>query len=245
MKKSLIIIFLLVLISAANLTISQDTNIAKYLPLKVGNTWIYYFQGYYQFYGFQSGYNKYKITGTQNVNGKIFYSFQSVTVMVTGTLGCDCSELSQFYGTRLDSTTGVISINNNCAGNVLLLYDSLKAKLRDTSHTCRSSYPFDRIACVDTNITGIFNNSYSTKYFVYQAQEGGEARRYAKALGIIYYDRGIMQGTCHSDLKGCVINGVVYGDTSMIVGIIPVSTETPKSLIFTKTIPIRSIRLQK
>ena len=31
----------------------------------------------------------------------------------------------------------------------------------------------------------------------------------------------------HDTLKGCIINGVVYGDTSIIVGINQISTEIP------------------
>jgi len=215
---------------------SQPVDFFKLLPLSVGNTWVYYYQGNYQFYGFQTGLVRYTITGTQVVNGKTYFNFQSVTVNITGTLGCSCSEF-QTYGSRIDSSTGVVYVNIPCSVNGLICYDSLKSRLADTSHICYYDPLFDRIVCADTNITPIFSSSHRSKYFQFQALEGGESRRYADNLGIIYYSQGVMQGNCSSNLVGCVINGIVYGDTSLIVGISQLSNKVPESFSLSQNYP--------
>src|SRR5689334_17660803 len=103
MKKLLLLIFIaLVLAGDIHLTHSWDSTAAKYLPLQVGNTWVY--RGSARA-GFMEGrsYQTYKITGVADSLGKRYYVIQSRVVMISGTLSAGVWQLGDRI--RIDSTT--------------------------------------------------------------------------------------------------------------------------------------------
>ena len=69
MKKILVIILSIFI---TRFLLSQDTNTLKYLPLKVGNIWVYNSVYTYPF-STGSSYNKFKITGVVSINNKTYF----------------------------------------------------------------------------------------------------------------------------------------------------------------------------
>jgi hypothetical protein len=72
----------------------------------------------------------------------------------------------------------------------------------------------------------IFNTNIKSKYFLHDGLMWGNAR-YAKNIGLTYQCTG-EPPPCSDfyDLKGCVVNGVVYGDTAM-TSVKIISSEIP------------------
>jgi hypothetical protein len=67
-----------------------------------------------------------------------------------------------------------------------------------------------------------------TKSFNASLFESGYGRAFAKGIGLI--SAGMTYVFCNqngSTLIGCVLDGVLYGDTSMLVGITQISSEVP------------------
>jgi hypothetical protein len=91
--------------------------------------------------------------------------------------------------------------------------------------------------CTDTiNVTLFGNLCKSKKFFIFNF-ELGNSRRYVKNFGIDTTYTWMGSTTCFKNLKGCIINGILYGDTSFITGIKHVSTEIPKSYYLSQNYP--------
>ena len=65
----------------------------------------------------------------------------------------------------------------------------------------------------------------------------GTFRRYVKGFGLATsHQNGSYSTSCTYSLAGCVLNGVVYGDTT-ITGIHPISSVVPKEYILCQNYP--------
>ncbi len=216
-----------------NMFFSQDTAIVKFLPLKVGNVWVYNWtaSGGWP----NNGKVSVKITGTFNANGHIYYNFEQ-----TGT-PCACAQptyspfLIQLNNPfRIDSITGNIFYKStNCGWHFgEQLFDSLKLiPFNIVNNACFW------IACYDTNNVTVFGNTYASKYVGMPIMTYGTFRRYAKGFGLVSsHQNGSYGSTCDYSLSGCVLNGVVYGDTT-ITEIFPVSQEVPTQFSLSQNYP--------
>jgi hypothetical protein len=91
--------------------------------------------------------------------------------------------------------------------------------------------------CDDTANFNIFNlnlksrSFYWTNYF-----EGGDRHRLALGIGKVRIDQYGAQFQMGHTLKGCLINGVLYGDTSL-VGINQISSEIPGKFSLSQNYP--------
>jgi hypothetical protein len=169
----------------------------NYFPLKVGNSWTYRWEDSF----FQFGYNKYTVTGDTIVNGYRYYKMFSN----------DIGNVVKLVA--LDSLTGNLywysssAQCNSSAGR--LLRDSLAARLNNPYSSCIPTIN----RCNDTSDTFVFGIPTKSKRFEIDGLVN-EQETYAKGFGLIR--TVICEGTCNvSDLQGCVIDGVVYGDTSL------------------------------
>ena len=218
------------LILSTSLINSQDTNIVKYFPMKVGNVWVYY--GYYFSVQCQSSYyQKIFIDSSRVINNKKYFKFNYLYRIIAGNGNCGYTQFYDGYY-RVDSMNGNIyryRIDTNCIYSTFeSLVDSLYSKPIDTARICSGTQLFPKVAR-DTNIQNIFSLAKPTKNF-----EGGNFHeyrfftRYAKDLGVTEMSQGGMSLSSHSYLKGCIINGIIYGDTNFyFVSIQPVSNQIP------------------
>lgn len=222
--------FTLILILFLTLTInlySQDTNIANYFPLKVGNVWVYYFNNMYK-KGHSAGYNKYRITGTTQLNGKTYFQFQRTTYIVP-TTGLNC----QSYIYQINSPLRTDSITGNLYSPNCLL-ESLNSQLNDSVNTCN----FIR-RCIETTDYISFGSVFQAKQFRnYEGQSDYRIDRYAKNIGIVTGEYHWNYGDCYRTLRGCLIDGVLYGDTNtVIVGIHEINPEIPDQFSLSQNFP--------
>ncbi|MFC2092790.1 hypothetical protein ACFLSV_02720 [Bacteroidota bacterium] len=203
MKNLIIVSVLLFIFLKINTTFAWDTTAAKFYPLSVGNYYVFAYYhlsfdcSYYQFVGFRIA----DITSTTILsNGKKYFIFEG---WMPG--------YSWIYQ-RIDSVTmNVYSYNTNTLEEDLL--DSLHANVGDTFLGKRN--PFSAGPCIvaDTSTQYLFNATRLVKPII---AYGTVSMRYSLIEGIGF--SGISACTMGSGeayiLKGCVINGVLYGDTT-------------------------------
>jgi hypothetical protein len=229
MTKKISIILILFIISNCS---AQDTNIVKYLPLQIGNLWVYSYVG---IGGNGNGKIKITITGTQVANGHVYYIFNQ-----TGNT-CTCASytyspfLDSLKPLRIDSVSGnVMFYGNSCQWHINeTLLDSLKTRVGDNYlNSCNQTL------CADTNQQNVFGILRKTKYVGLPINNYSKLRRYAKDIGLIASYQGCyFSSSCNYTLTGCIINGVLYGDTSLPLGINQISTEIPKSFALFQNYP--------
>ena len=123
------------------------------------------------------------------------------------------------------------------------MLDSFKARLNDSIRmNCQPPSQWLAYVCRDTNNVTIFGSSRQARTYSYNGFEGGHGRRYAKGIGpYLTTSSGIEGGTylCNRQMSllGCVINGLVYGDTGMLVGIQQISAEVPSEYSLSQNYP--------
>jgi type IX secretion system substrate protein len=215
-------------IASANISYPQDTSTMKYLPLSVGNVWLYY--GLYNYpFGQGTYYDKYRITGTVQSGGHTYFTFNHQRVQLTGAIsGREIRLFWRGLPIRVDSTTINVYKDTVCNAS-LLLVDSLKARKNDSSNTCEPfSFNFREI-CSDTSFYNICGaNRKSKTFYLQNGIEGGDRPQYVKDIGVVSYLWFQHQENATYTLRGCVINGTLCGDTSL-TGITPISSEVPES----------------
>jgi hypothetical protein len=107
-----------------------------------------------------------------------------------------------------------------------MMIDSFSSRLFDTSY----SFCNQTTVCFDTSFTSLFGISRKVKKFSYNGGISyGAGEEFANGIGIYLFSVIAGLYSCYSRLQGCVINGVVYGDTSLILGIKKISNEVPAS----------------
>jgi hypothetical protein len=220
MKKNIPLILVFLIITEN--VFSLDTTSAKLMPLKAGNVWTYHW--YFAFGPPTTGNFKNTITGTTTMNGHMYF-----VVSTTGST-------TQITYVRIDSaTTNYIQYasTNSCSWlENEIIQDSLCSKLNDSA--LAQCYPWYK--CTDTTNTQIFGQIIPYKSFTWSTFEQGVNRKYARNIGLIYSVRTALNYFYETTLKGCVIDGIVYGDTS-ITGLQPVSSEVPNKFCLSQNYP--------
>jgi len=229
MKK--IFIILSGIIFVYKTSFSWDPEIAKYFPLQIGNLWVYSAtEGPYP-YCYGSFYAKYRVSGTIDSLGKKYYVLQQSFYRING--NCMCSITIFLSCIRIDSVSmNIYRITSNSCNLPELLVDSLRSKLNDTAKICSTN---QYSLCNDTSLYNIFNMNLPSKRFNHDGRGNGTI--YVKDIGVANWGYGEAQTSCIHILKGCVINGVVKGDTSTIIGINQISTEVPKYFSLSQNYP--------
>jgi hypothetical protein len=178
-----------------------DTESAKYFPLNVGNTYTYYWNDVSL--PPSSGYYKAKITKDTLISNKRYYYCQNFPWIGTGWVRYD-SETSNLLLRAVGQGCSVYTDDK--------ILDSLNSKIGNQI-TCQIGVFYTR-ACSDTNNYTIFGQSIKSKYFHDDGLMLGNTR-YGCNFGIVYFDTGEPYITTSTTLKGCVINSILYGDTSI------------------------------
>jgi len=111
--------------------------------------------------------------------------------------------------------------------------DSLNTRKNDSAYTCGGRW----YKCEDTANYSIFTQSiksksvYWTDYF-----EGGERHRLVLGIGMVRSGQYGAQFSLGHRLKGCLFDGILYGDTSL-VGINQLSSEVPERFTLSQNYP--------
>jgi len=169
----------------------QQNQYSSYFPLKTGNVWVY---SWYNTQWGQSGRLKKSIDTSITANGHIYYGYQSFFIRVDS----------------INANVYMYSPGSGCQWSPNeKMSDSLFAHIFDTvKYNCGTYY----IRCIDTNYRNLFGSSRRSKHF----SQGYNGRIYTKDFGIISSYSGTGTAFYSETLIGCVINGVVYGDTSLV-----------------------------
>jgi hypothetical protein len=220
MKK---IIFILAILSfCLNNTNSQENEWASYFPLKVGNTW--YYRTWYFPFPMIGSYHKEYIDKDSLINGIKYYKL--------------IKNLNNYEWLRIDSVKGnllVYSPGSGCGSySNDKIIDSLASSLNDQIN-CLYNFYFTR-RCNGIGTTVIFNDSVRYKSFSRDGLFVG-GMTYAKNFGVIKSCSG-EPPPCQvfTDLIGCRIDGIVYGDTNL-VNIEQTSSEVPNGFFLYQNYP--------
>jgi len=221
MKK---IILLLFLITSAIDSMPLDSNLFKYFPLKVGNRWTW-FRGTLVAPG--PGYETMKIQSTLYANNHTYYVSKYDVYLSNGNLYYTAN-----LHYRIDSTTGNLLIYNS-QNQTECLSDSLNSSRGDSAN-CTCGYGWYRY---DTSSQNIFNQNFQAKLFSWSNYfEAGGFRKYAKGIGRVRERNFAVMNFVEFTLRGCLIEGVLYGDTS-IVGLVQISSEIPDKFSLSQNYP--------
>jgi len=240
MKK--IILLLIILCRTVS---AQTENFIDFLPLQVGNIWVYQCtqSGQPPTCGYCTKRIRVNITTTSIINGKTYYQGQVTTIHISGSCpGCNSNILNFSSYIRVDSATANVleySTNSGCPYRPNeILHDSLKARLYDSiRYNCQPPSQWNAYVCRDTNNIIIFGQSRQHRRYSFQGFESGGSRSYVKGIGLT--SSGSIVPFCNnqSQLLGCVIGGVVYGDTGFMVGVNEISAELPESFSLFQNYP--------
>ncbi len=197
---------------------SMDTTSIKYYPLNVGNIYVYKTVESYLYWSHTS-YGKVIFTKDSIMHGHKYFYYSGGTQ----------------YWCRTDSNSGSLYIFDSSTICHVNQYDKLIDSLgmRSGSYNCWGLY----VNCAgESNITmfGIPTTNLTFGYFY-----GNQSRSwsYAKYFGFVYSSLSGGTGAVTTTLEGCIINGVLYGDTSMYVGIKNINSEAPVKYILFQNYP--------
>ncbi len=242
MRKNItkILISVVIYIFSHGITQSQNTNPSEFLPLKVGNIWVYQV-ALSGTYCMRTDRRRIKCINTVIINSKRYFVFKDTTIFFSGVPGgvCPTGSSIPFDTLRIDSVNGNIykySYQGCSYLNNEITLDSLKAKLNDNVLIdCGTNTHY---TCVDTGSQVIFGQLRQVKQFTHEfPPEQLWNRKYSKGFGESQYEFFAVFGSSHATLLGCVLDGILYGDTAFITGISHISSEIPNSFLLSQNYP--------
>lgn len=230
MKKLLLALLLIALSGNVQISFSWDSTAAKFFPLAIGNRWVY------EHYWYWSGITKLSVSVIDSLitNGHKYFKLKS-QIPPPG------SGYSESF-VRVDSITGTIRYLTTTGGSCPWLNnettgDSLGARRLDTFYiSCNSSWKLNQDTIV--NLWGIQRRVKAFSDNPSPPNWSKYRREYVMGIGKVlngfWYQPGV---TNWSELVGCVINGVLYGDTNTLVGINQISSEIPNNFSLSQNYP--------
>lgn len=201
-------------------SVAQDTVSVKYFPLAVGNVWYSKTYSYLMFVLYDSMNVRTEITKDTIINGKKYFRLSN-------------------YWRRYDSTTSNLLMYSPGQGCSIYpddkIIDSLASRKNDILY-CSYMSIFTH-TCADTGFDNIFgSNNVKTKSFFYDGLVAYDAT-YAMNFGVIFSGYLGISGTGNlTYLRGCKINGVVYGDTVLSI-VKKISSLIPKKYALSQNYP--------
>jgi hypothetical protein len=180
--------------------------VLNYYPLAIGNKWVY---NEYQWGQLANRLIKEIATDTMLPNGKRYYALSEY-----------------FYGgggpvlsyERIDSINGKVYRYDEWPGipDSEYVIDDLLAEVGDTAYSYRLSLPYDGFTIVIGETTfekwGINKSKKVLKEYIWNEP----VYSLVKDIGLdsLYFHDAF--GDYYTTLKGCIIDGVVYGDTTVV-----------------------------
>ncbi|MEO8210897.1 MAG: T9SS type A sorting domain-containing protein [bacterium] len=213
-----LVVYLIVCLSTNSF--SQDTSSAKYFPLNVGNKWIYNVE---TFPPIPTPVRIYSITKDTIINNHRYFLY-----------GDDFSH----QWLRYDSSKGNLlayAVSGGCSDYESdKIVDSLSSSVGDEI-LCQIQIIFTR-TCTNIGISEVFNVMRPVKRF----EHDGLILQYidyAQGLGIVWTAAGEPPPANNYEiLKGCIINGIVYGDTTL-TSVQQISSVVPNNFSLSQNYP--------
>lgn len=215
-SKFFIAFYLTVFISLTDTGFSADTSSVKFMPLSVGNMWVY---DYYTSSGFQYS-TVTRVVSDTVINSRRYYKL--VGALFNGLYRCDTNTGSfMMYGGP-----------NNCGyytNESLVDSFSVQSGMYSCSNLNSGSQTANQIV-LNTNVP-TFTRAFAT------GNSNGQTK-FGKYIGL-YHDILYMLNVPFRwyTLRGARINGVKYGDTSGVTGINIVSSEIPEAFSLSQNYP--------
>ncbi len=215
-----------ILLLAQTVLLSNADSSPSYMPLRVGNSWTYIVH-HNMSYCCKA---KFTIVSDTVIGGKKYFrGSNSLPVMHIQSLNI------RLY--RVDSLTGNFFGFVNGTGCSYspyeILIDSLSATTGGLSTTCPSQLVRQ---CTDISLfPAPWNQSYMRKRYQYHNGITQTPTAYFKDLGLAGSADGPM-GEISFDIIGCVVGGIVYGDTTL-TAIHPSNQYTPKQFSLGQNYP--------
>jgi hypothetical protein len=217
MKK---ILFILCIFNFSILIYAQDTNGIHYFPLKVGNRWVY--RSYSSVPPGTTNFLKISVLRDSIIDGKRCFIFnQSLPIPNQYVPPSD-----KLY---LDSSNGnLFTYETGWCTSPFIIVDSLSSSLNDTFRQCPTHNLYDIRKCYETGIKNFMGNNLPYKRFDKVNHTFHYICEYIYNIGYSYgYSNDLYPNWYRTyTLLGCVIDGVLYGDTN-IVGLKRISELTP------------------
>lgn len=202
--KNTLLYFILIFILNSTLY-SNINNVNEYFPLKIGNYWVYHYTAsgfmYYVEYDYAD-----RISDTLRINSHLYYKFvNTYDTSIT------------YY--RVDSLSGILykyQYSGCYDPNHEIAIDSLNSSLGNSfAAPCISII----INCTDTTLQNLFGHTFRKKKFEQSNYITFYSRLYLYGIGSYKNTFNVNAGGHSygesSTLKGCIIDGITYGDLSI------------------------------
>ncbi len=214
-------------------THAQDTASARFMPLAIGNKWVYNCE-----HG-SPGYTYNFISKIQIVSDTIVSSQRYFKISGNPFSYGD----SNYVFVRYDPASGkLVKFMNSGFCNNVYTYTKLSSVYLDTTGNC---FAIENFICNRVQDSVLFN--LNTVYKSFYFNETGHIDRstwiaFAKNIGMEFFSISSASGSGYGyqtqQLKGFVINGVVYGDTTTgVIGIQPISNTIPVNFSLSQNYP--------
>ncbi|MBK8553738.1 MAG: T9SS type A sorting domain-containing protein [Ignavibacteria bacterium] len=205
MKFSNFLLLITLFLIINSYSFAQDTGSVKYLPLRTGNAW--YYKTTYSPIPFPPTFHKESIETDSLINGKEYFKH----ILIRN---------SQIWNTqfiRIDSSNGnllVYSPGNGCGSYANdKIIDSLASSPGNQISCFYQNLSTRR--CISVSVQSVFGLTSETKEFYHDGLTI-EYKEYAKNFGVISSCSGEPPPcTGFTNLIGCRIDGVIYGDTNL------------------------------
>jgi hypothetical protein len=190
-------------------SIPVSPEVFNYYPLAIGNYWIYKVTDWQYPNYFEYTFTKKVISIETMGNNKQYFKMEEKYLNPSYT---------RFVYERIDTSRGIAyRFDNDCSNpDSEKVIDDFTSEIGDSILLQRFTMCWDSILTYfSEEITyQVFNEERETRSFDYNWLEG-HSHLLAKGLGIINIGYGYDFGSTNYSLNGCVIDGIVYGDTTL------------------------------
>ena len=233
MRKTILVLLALFVVSLSVISIPQsgfawDTTAAKYYPLKVGNTYVYRnFTIGPECYPYNPGKSRVTIIAEAVMpNGKKYFQFN-----IYSPSGPPVYSIWKYQ--RIDSATMNIYGYNTSDSHEYLL-DSLLANPNNSTQSSRFHFPPWQ-STYHMGTTTVFGGTRNERIYFTGQSPNPFVYYFIEGIGYAGYYYCLDDGSS-SELSGCVISGIVYGDTIM-TAVSQISSEVPDNFLLKQNYP--------
>ncbi len=218
-------LYAVLVLSSVLCTLSAQQNQKNFFPLGTGNRYVYL----KTWSGLSGGGSRIEVSQIPRdtiAYGRIYYWAVNFPSINNEWIRLDPSTGSLY---RLDKTGSCQFYDHE------MIIDSLRAGLNDSTKNCLPST--SRSKCSDTSYVNIFGALRQKKRFVVNCSVPpvltcSYYRLYLDSIGIYFYGSsssgGGGGGSIVWELRGGIIGGMLFGDTSTAMGISVISAEVPE-----------------